>query len=234
MINLVALEDNHPPKDKWLRVEWNLGKRCNYDCSYCGNEIHDNTSEHLSLVVIENTIKNISNTAKDQNKICRISLTGGEPFVHPKIIDILKIIKQNHIEKISVTSNGSVPLKKYLDSIPFMNYYIFSYHFEYAYHEKIINTIIELNKEIKKYKDKSLHVHLMYLPGKIKEAKEIISLMNENNVKWAIRRIRPRVDPETLTWAKANTSGMKTIAKKVKDDYYTSEDLEFLLNTKHD
>ena len=43
---LVGIEDNHPPKDELLRVEWNIGKRCNYNCSYCGNELHDNTSDY--------------------------------------------------------------------------------------------------------------------------------------------------------------------------------------------
>ena len=52
-MSLVAVEDNHAPKDDWLRVEWNLGKRCNYDCSYCGSDIHDRTSEHMPWDVIK-------------------------------------------------------------------------------------------------------------------------------------------------------------------------------------
>jgi len=137
MNKLVAVEDNHAPKDNWLRIEWNLGRRCNYDCSYCGSDIHDRESPHLSLDVIEKTVKQIADVAKAQGKECRISLTGGEPFVHPKIIEILKIIKDHGINKISVTTNGSVPLKKYVESLPYITYYIFSYHFEFAYHDKI-------------------------------------------------------------------------------------------------
>ena len=39
MSKIVGIEDNHAPKDELFRVEWNLGKRCNYNCSYCGNEL---------------------------------------------------------------------------------------------------------------------------------------------------------------------------------------------------
>ena len=232
MNKLVAVEDNHAPKDNWLRIEWNLGKRCNYDCSYCGSDIHDRESQHLSLDVIEKTVKQIADVARTQGKECRISLTGGEPFVHPKIIDILKIIKNNGINKISVTTNGSVPLQKYIDSLPYITYYIFSYHFEFAYHDKIINTIVELNKLVKERKNQNLHTHLMYLPGKMAEANEIIDIMNENDVHWVIRRIRPRLDPETKTWAVPGLSGLKTSHGKCKDDYYTQEELDFMLNKK--
>jgi MoaA/NifB/PqqE/SkfB family radical SAM enzyme len=232
MHDIVAVEDNFPPKDNWLRIEWNLGKRCNYDCSYCGSDIHDRSSSHLDLEIIDKTSKKIAEIAKMQNKDSRISLTGGEPFVHPKIINLLKIIKDNGINKISVTTNGSVPLSKYIDSIPYIDYFIFSYHFEFAYYDKIINTIIELNKILKETKNKHLHVHLMYLPGKLKEANEIIDIMNENNVNWVIRRIRPRIDPITMSWAKPGTSGLQTIHGFSSDNYYSSEELKFMSEIK--
>ncbi len=68
MNKLVAVEDNHAPKDKLLRIEWNLGRRCNYDCSYCGSDIHDRESPHLDLAVIEKTVKQIAAVAKAQGK----------------------------------------------------------------------------------------------------------------------------------------------------------------------
>jgi MoaA/NifB/PqqE/SkfB family radical SAM enzyme len=232
MTNLVAVEDNHAPKDDWLRIEWNLGRRCNYDCSYCGSDIHDRESEHLSLDVIRSTVEKIAAVARSQGKECRISLTGGEPFVHPRIIDILKIIKDNGINKISVTTNGSVPLAKYIDSLPYISYYIFSYHFEFAYHDRIINTIVELNKIVKQRKNQNLHVHLMYLPGKMEQANEIIDIMNENDVHWVIRRIRPRIDPSTDTWAEPGLSGLLTKHGRSEDAYYTAEELDFMLKKK--
>ena len=37
-----------------VKVEWNLGKRCNYDCSYCPAEIHDNFSKHTDIKILKN------------------------------------------------------------------------------------------------------------------------------------------------------------------------------------
>ena len=31
-----------------ISVQWFIGKRCNYDCSYCSPFIHDNYSSHIT------------------------------------------------------------------------------------------------------------------------------------------------------------------------------------------
>ena len=62
------------------KIEWNIGKRCNYDCSYCPAEIHDNFSEHTDIEILKNTVDVISKMNKP-----RISFTGGEPCVHPPL-----------------------------------------------------------------------------------------------------------------------------------------------------
>ncbi len=227
--NIVALEDNYAPKDKWLRVEWNLGKRCNYDCSYCGSDIHNNFEKHMDLDVYQNAILKISEAAKKLNKIVRISFTGGEPFVHPKIITMLEFAKANEIDKISVTTNGSLPLKRYILSLPYINYYIFSYHFEFAEKDKIIDTIINLKKYlVAQEKNNNIHVHLMFLPGHLKDTKNLINICNDYKVHWVIRRIRPKFDPNTNTWASPGFSGMQTTNKKCLDEYYSKEELNFL------
>lgn len=229
MTKLVAIEDNHAPKDDWLRVEWNLGRRCNYDCSYCGSDIHDRTSEHMPWHVYTNTVDKLVNTAKSLGKITRVSLTGGEPFVHPQIIDMLKYAKQQGINRLSVTTNGSVGLQRYIDSLPYINYYIFSYHFEFAQHDKIMDTIVALNNYVKEREgNNQVHVHIMYLPGKLHECKELIKLFDDNDVHWVVRRIRPKIDPVTSTWATPGTSGLTVIDGYSKDHYYSEEELSWL------
>mgnify|MGYP003704457195 CR=1 FL=1 len=41
------------PHQNSIKVEWNLGKRCNYDCSYCPSAIHDNTSPHTDVEILK-------------------------------------------------------------------------------------------------------------------------------------------------------------------------------------
>ena len=40
------------PHQNSIKVEWNLGKRCNLDCGYCPAEIHDNFSPHTNIKVL--------------------------------------------------------------------------------------------------------------------------------------------------------------------------------------
>ena len=42
-----------------VKVEWNLGKRCNYDCSYCPAEIHDNTSKHTDIKLLKSAVDSL-------------------------------------------------------------------------------------------------------------------------------------------------------------------------------
>lgn len=229
MTKLVAVEDNHAPKDDWLRVEWNLGKRCNYDCSYCGSDIHNRVDPHMPFEVFAGAIDKLVDTAKSVGKITRISLTGGEPFVHPQIIEMLKYAKDTGIDRFSVTTNGSVGIQRYIDSLPYINYYIFSYHFEFAKHDKIMDTIVALNKHVKEIQgNNQVHVHIMYLPGKMKECQDLIKLFDANDVQWVIRRIRPKIDPRTSTWAKPGTSGLVMRDGHCNDPYYSREELEWL------
>jgi len=78
------------PHQDQLKVEWNLGKRCNYDCTYCPSSIHDNHSPHTDINTLEATVDKLCEIRKP----LRISLTGGEPCVHPDIEDLLDYFKR--------------------------------------------------------------------------------------------------------------------------------------------
>ena len=107
-MELIRVEHINKKYKEWVRIEWNMGKRCNFDCSYCGSDLHDNTSKHMPLEKFEYAIKTMREFYKD--KRIRMSLTGGEPFVHPKILDILSLFKKYKVDETSIISNGSLPL----------------------------------------------------------------------------------------------------------------------------
>lgn len=237
MNRIVGIEDNHAPKDELLRVEWNLGKRCNYNCSYCGNELHDKTSQHMSMDVFKNTIDQIK--AGSDKKI-KISFTGGEPFVNPNFVDMLKYAKENGVHRCSVTTNGSPPMKIYEKALPYLHYVVISYHFEFAYHEKVINNIVAIHKLIEQYKEsgdyKGMHVHIMFLPGKLNECIEIINELDANDITYTIRKIRPRVNEERTGWHRPFEDGMLGYHPKFKEiarfeaeaPYYSKEELNWI------
>lgn len=113
------------PHQNSIKIEWNLGKRCNYDCTYCPSVIHDNTSPHTDIEILKQTIDKLTVLGKP----IRLSFTGGEPCVHPKFDELVKYAKFKGIQWISVTTNGTRPYEFYA-SLP-VDQYVFSLHLEY-------------------------------------------------------------------------------------------------------
>ena len=122
------------PHQDQLKVEWNLGKRCNYDCSYCPSEIHDNTSPHTDIEMLKATVDKLVLLGKP----IRLSFTGGEPTVHPDFRELVTYCKFKGIHWISVTTNGTRPFEFYA-SLP-VDQYVFSLHLEYDW-QRVYNTM---------------------------------------------------------------------------------------------
>lgn len=73
--------------------------RCNLDCRYC-NE-YDNTRPHPRLADLTSWIDKIRSLG-----VLRLGLQGGEPLLHPNIIDIVRYAKKTGFSKISLSTNG--------------------------------------------------------------------------------------------------------------------------------
>lgn len=122
------------PHQNSIKVEWNLGKRCNYDCSYCPSSIHDNSSPHTDIEILKATADKLLTL----DKPIRLSFTGGEPTVHPKFGELIKYCRHIGIKWISVTTNGTLPYEFYA-SLP-VDQLVFSIHLEYNW-KRVFNTI---------------------------------------------------------------------------------------------
>lgn len=81
--------------------------KCNLNCSYCHKEGQLKAKKELSL----DRIEKIMEAAKEIG-IKKIKITGGEPLLRKDIIDIIRIIKKNNFEDISLVTNGLL-LKQY-------------------------------------------------------------------------------------------------------------------------
>ena len=73
--DIIAMEST---RDKdYYYVHWNIGKRCNYDCIYCPDKLHDLTSPHRDLDSLKSIADKIElNSPRER---VRIWFTGGEP-----------------------------------------------------------------------------------------------------------------------------------------------------------
>jgi organic radical activating enzyme len=85
-------------------VEWMLGNTCNYDCSFCSDEFKSGDKKYLDIDVYIDTCKRLIEQSGN-NKVW-FKLTGGEPTLYPKLIELLKFIKSTGNFTYIIT-NGS-------------------------------------------------------------------------------------------------------------------------------
>jgi MoaA/NifB/PqqE/SkfB family radical SAM enzyme len=129
----------HKVTSRWphqgsIKIEWNLGKRCNYDCSYCPASIHDNSSPHTDIEILKATVDKLMTLGKP----IRLSFTGGEPTVHPKFKELIKYCNHVGVSWISVTTNGTLPYEFYAGLN--VDQLVFSIHLEYDW-KRVFNTL---------------------------------------------------------------------------------------------
>lgn len=190
------------PHQTSIKVEWNLGKRCNYDCSYCPKEIHDNTSPHTDIEILKKAIDKLVKLGKP----IRLSFTGGEPCVHPKFDELVKYAKYKGVQWISVTTNGTRPYEFYA-SLP-VDQYVFSIHFEYDWH-KVTSTLRKLRDMTSIKLIGQIMAHHDHIPM-VKLVREVLK---NDDIPTTVRRIRwtegdhdlfddMRYHPDDLNWIK--------------------------------
>ena len=185
-----------------IKVEWNLGKRCNYDCSYCPSEIHDNSSPHTDIEILKSTVDKLLTLGKP----IRLSFTGGEPCVHPNFDDLVKYARHKGVTWISVTTNGTRPYDFYA-SLP-VDQYVFSIHFEYNW-TKATSTLRKLRDHTNIKLIGQIMAHHDHMP----DAMVVRQVLSNEDIPTTVRRIRwtqgdhdlfddMRYHPDDLQWIK--------------------------------
>ena len=212
-----------PHQDK-IKVEWNIGKRCNYDCSYCPAFIHDNSSPHTDINILMSTVDKLVEIGRP----IRLSLTGGEPCVHPKISELLNYANSK-VDFISVTTNGTRPSHWYAHQL--VDQYIFSLHFEYDW----INILATI-KSVVETDNMHCIVHVMAHQDKMKDVRTAVGLLEQYGIDYAIRRVRwtagdhdlfddMRYDQNDLDWILAKSATVKPNVVIDNKVYYHANDV---------
>ncbi len=193
------------PHQDQIKVEWNLGKRCNYDCTYCPTSIHDNFSPHRDINVLEATIDRLC----ELDKPLRISLTGGEPCVHPDIEDLFDYMKRKNIFWVNLTTNGTRSASWYLQNEMFFNHIVFSLHFEHDW-QRVMHTINQFYDST----EREFFVNVMAHHNYMDNVRTAVAQLLQKGIKFAVRRVR---------W----TEGDHNIFDDMR---YDGKDLEWLLD----
>jgi organic radical activating enzyme len=89
------------PTERRNTLQIFITNRCNLRCNGCfARKIMKNSNEDISIQEYISVIKNFINKGGQQ-----VNLLGGEPLLHPKLREILRINKENHL-KTTIYTNG--------------------------------------------------------------------------------------------------------------------------------
>lgn len=194
----VAVRYRHNPTGAFS-VDWYVGKRCNYSCSYCVDYLHDSHSPHVPL---ENMKQLVDLIYKQNGTNVLWSLSGGEPTVNPHFVELCKYIyEEKGCANISITTNGSRTADYFKQLFQYLDNITLSFHFEFMAEraDEFVERCIEIenwrrqwNEENKDHvpanKQKSLLLRFMVYPEMFKLAKS----MEERFIEHGITNIEHR------------------------------------------
>ncbi|XCP83852.1 radical SAM protein [Roseburia hominis] len=83
-----------------IAIGLKITDKCNFKCEHCF--VEKKVLKDMSMKVVKDILDGFGNSLP-----YRIYLTGGEPFLNPNIMDIIKVIKEKHIF-MSIHTNGSL------------------------------------------------------------------------------------------------------------------------------
>ncbi|MBI5788367.1 MAG: radical SAM protein [Candidatus Schekmanbacteria bacterium] len=96
-----------------LSVDWELTFRCNLACRICPQELYkaqtgkrQASDEELNIDEMRAVVDDLA-----QMKVGVITLTGGEPFLHPQALELISYIKEKKIA-CNILTNGGVITEK--------------------------------------------------------------------------------------------------------------------------
>ncbi len=90
-----------------LQQVWlHLTKACNFDCSYCYVDGVGHNREHMPLELAQQLV-----TEAEALGVFELVVSGGEPFLHPRLEEFLTFARDIGSFRIKVLTNGSLPDK---------------------------------------------------------------------------------------------------------------------------
>ena len=183
-------------------LDWEVTKRCNLDCKYCGtipewglHAGHDNNTEHPPL---ESCLESIDFMYEYVNEYMKykkptqrkviLNVYGGESLFHPDIVEILRECHTKYEQyrdswhlTITCTTNAVIGAKRWAEVIPFIDEFTVSYHAESLPKQKqqYLDNILYLKKQDKRFK-----CVIMMHPKLFEDCEKIIEFCKENDLRY--------------------------------------------------
>lgn len=201
MNNKVVAIDNNISKPDTFEVTWDMGLRCNFDCTYCPAHRHNNTSPHASLETLIKTSKFVFDYKKliqsysTFDRKWNIGFTGGEPTNNPNFLDMCEYIHAQNDPNVlvDVTTNGAFSEKYCKKLIETVDSITISYHCETKdkIKQSVVDRIYQIHNAGMKYKV-NLMIHAK--PEYFDECMTLVDRFTDDNIRFVPRIIGESYD----------------------------------------
>jgi len=126
-----------PMQDFPVYVQWDVGRRCNFDCSYCPSFVHNDHEEHQNLDILKDVVVRLHDSFREP---ITFNFAGGEPTTHPDFIEWCEFIKKlGHT--INVQTNGAQVASYWKKRAEVVNHISISVHLEFMTEKRLMQTI---------------------------------------------------------------------------------------------
>lgn len=168
-------------------VDWYVGKRCNFDCSYCSDIIHDQRSPHVPLADMQRVVDILT---RHHGRNISWSLTGGEPTLHPDFLQLCSYMRERDPSVISITTNGFRPIEYLVELFNLLDCVVISLHLEamaprlQLYVEKILQLEEWKNQwnRVAGTHQKTLIVRIMVAPGQSEQVQYLFETFKDQKL----------------------------------------------------
>jgi len=161
---MIGLNHKNFEDDKYFSLHWAVSNICNYKCHYCGvykEEKYHNFHNIIEFINFINTIKNVDTV-----------LFGGEPLIHPNILQIVGELNTN-IRICTNLSENELLLRELIKINSDMKF-VTSFHYEKANFNKFFQKVlflVEYCKLVKvkvmwdsRFKNEIKNIYELFLP----------------------------------------------------------------------
>jgi MoaA/NifB/PqqE/SkfB family radical SAM enzyme len=178
------------PVTPMLSLTWMIGSRCNYACSYCPTDLHDDHSPHPDIEKLKQIWINFYKKTCNLKLPYKVVFTGGEVTANKSFLPLIEFMRSGdfNLGQLLVTTNGSASTAYYLRLAQLVDAISFSIHSEFWDEIRFFETVIEVNKVMIR-PEKSCHVNIMDEHWNSDNILHYQMLLNQHNVSNSINII---------------------------------------------